>query len=387
MKSAKKARVIALYLPQYHPVAENDKYWGKGFTEWTNVAKAKPLFKGHYQPRIPADLGFYDLRLSQVRKEQAELAKEAGIEGFCYWHYWFGNGKEVLQMPFDEVVKSGEPDFPFCLGWALHDWTTKTWEKGSSLAKDTMIFKQEFPGVEDDIKHFYRLLNAFKDKRYIKVDGKLLFSILVPRVMPEPKRFMDLWNQLAKENGLPGFHFVAIIDSMPTITKDSIKNINKAVEANVSEVKALGFDAVGTTDQKYAELKTGGKLRKVCFAAIRKLFPGALLDKFDYSEIIDNFYSPSDRRDDVYPQLLAGWDRSPRSGRKAIVYYNDTPENFEKAAKKAVECVENKTPEHRIIFLNSWNEWGEGAYMEPDLRYGKGKINILSKVLCDENAN
>lgn len=387
MKSAKKARVIALYLPQYHPVAENDKYWGKGFTEWTNVAKAKPLFKGHYQPRIPADLGFYDLRLSQVRKEQAELAKEAGIEGFCYWHYWFGNGKEVLQMPFDEVVKSGEPDFPFCLGWALHDWTTKTWEKGSSLAKDTMIFKQEFPGVEDDIKHFYRLLNAFKDKRYIKVDGKLLFSILVPRVMPEPKRFMDLWNQLAKENDLPGFHFVAIIDSMPTITKDSIKNINKAVDANVSEVKALGFDAVGTTDQKYAELKTGGKLRKMCFAAIRKIFPGALLDKFDYSKIIDNFYSPSDRRDDVYPQLLAGWDRSPRSGRKAIVYYNDTPENFEKAAKKAVECVENKTPEHRIIFLNSWNEWGEGAYMEPDLKYGKGKINSLNKVLSNENTN
>ena len=190
MESTKKARVIALYLPQYHPVAENDKYWGKGFTEWTNVAKAKPLFKGHYQPRIPADLGFYDLRLPQVRKAQAELAKEAGIEGFCYWHYWFGNGKEVLQMPFDEVVKSGEPDFPFCLGWALHDWTTKTWEKGSSIAKDTMIFKQEFPGEEDDIKHFYRLLDAFKDKRYIKVDGKLLFSILVPRAMPEPKRLI-----------------------------------------------------------------------------------------------------------------------------------------------------------------------------------------------------
>lgn len=378
MESTKKARVIALYLPQYHPVAENDKYWGKGFTEWTNVAKAKPLFKGHYQPRIPADLGFYDLRLPQVRKEQAELAKEAGIEGFCYWHYWFGNGKEVLQMPFDEVVKSGEPDFPFCLGWALHDWTTKTWEKGSSIAKDTMIFKQEFPGEEDDIKHFYRLLDAFKDKRYIKVDGKLLFSILVPRAMPEPKRFMDLWNRLAKENGLLGFHFVGIIDSMPTITKD---NIDKAVDENISEVKALGFDAVGTTDQKYAELKTGGKFRKVCFAVVRKLFPGALLDKFDYSKIIDNFYSPSDRRDDVYPQLLAGWDRSPRSGRKAIIYYNNTPETFEKAAKKAVECVEDKEAEHRIVFLNSWNEWGEGAYMEPDLKYGKGKIQVLHKIL------
>ena len=231
------------------------------------------------------------------------------------------------------------------------------------------------------------MLDAFKDKRYIKVDGKLLFSILVPRAMPEPKRFMDLWNRLAKENGLPGFHFVGIIDSMPTITKDNIKNIDKAVDENISEVKALGFDVVGTTDQKYAELKTGGKFRKVCFAVVRKLFPGALLDKFDYSKIIDNFYSPSDRRDDVYPQLLAGWDRSPRSGRKAIVYYNDTPENFEKAAKKAVECVENKTPEHRIIFLNSWNEWGEGAYMEPDLKYGKGKINSLNKVLSNEDTD
>ena len=381
MDNTKKARVIALYLPQYHPVAENDKYWGKGFTEWTNVAKARPLFRGHYQPRIPADLGFYDLRLPQVRKAQAELAKEAGIEGFCYWHYWFGNGKEVLQMPFDEVVRTGEPDFSFCLGWALHDWTTKTWEKGSAIAKDTMIFKQEFPGEEDDIKHFYRLLDAFRDKRYIKVDGKLLFAILVPRAMPEPKRFMDLWNRLAIENGLPGFHFVGIIDSMPTITKENIKNIDKAVDENISGIKALGFDAVGTTDQKYAEIKTGGKIRKIIFAVVRKVFPGALLDKYDYSKIIDNFYSPSDRREDVYPQLLAGWDRSPRAGRKAIIYYNNTPETFGKAVKKAIECVKDKAPEHRIVFLNSWNEWGEGAYMEPDLRYGKGKIKKLHDLL------
>ena len=136
-----KARVIALYLPQFHPTPENDKYWGKGFTEWTNVAKATPLFLNHYQPRIPADLGFYDLRLPEIREQQAQLAKEAGIEGFCYWHYWFGNGVETLQMPFDEVVKTKSPDYPFCVGWAVHDWTTKTWEKGNALAKDTTIFK------------------------------------------------------------------------------------------------------------------------------------------------------------------------------------------------------------------------------------------------------
>lgn len=375
------ARVIALYLPQFHPIPENNKYWGEGFTEWTNVAQAKPLFKGHYQPRIPADLGFYDLRLPQVRKKQAELAQEAGIEGFCYWHYWFGNGKEVLQMPFDEVVKTKEPNFPFCLGWALHDWTTKTWEKGSAKGKDVTIFKQEFPGEEDDINHFYRLLSAFKDERYIKVDGKLLFSILVPRAMPEPKRFMDLWNRLAKENGLPGFHFVGIIDSMPTINSQNINCIDKAINDNIDDAKSMGFDAIGTTDQKYAELKTGGKIRKIVFAAMRKLSLGTAIDKYDYSKIIDNFYSPSDSREDVYPQLLAGWDRSPRSGKKAIIYYNNTPQTFEKAVKKALECVKNKQPEHRIVFLNSWNEWGEGAYIEPDIKYGKAKLEILKKYL------
>ena len=378
-----KARVIALYLPQYHPIPENNKYWGEGFTEWTNVAQARPLFKNHYQPRIPADLGFYDLRLPIIRQQQAELAKQAGIEGFCYWHYWFGNGKEVLQMPFDEVIKTKEPDFPFCLGWALHDWTTKTWEKGSAIQKDTVIFKQTFPGEDDDTKHFYRLLDAFKDERYIRVDGKLLFAILVPQAMPEPKRFMNLWNKLAKENELPGFHFVGIIDSMPEINNNNINDVDKAVDDNINKAKAMGFDAIGTTGQKYAELKTGGKMRKLLFAAARRIAPGVLIDKYDYSKIMNNFYSPSDSREDVYPQLLSGWDRSPRSGRKAIIYYNNTPKTFEKAAKNAVNSVKNKSPEHRIIFLNSWNEWGEGAYMEPDLKYGKGKIKALKEVLGD----
>ena len=378
----KKARVIALYLPQYHPVAENDKFWGKGFTEWTNVAKARPLFRGHYQPRIPADLGFYDLRLPQVRQAQADLAKEAGIEGFCYWHYWFGNGKEVLQKPFDEVVKSGEPDFPFCLGWAPHHWTTLTWEKGKGTTQETMIFKQEFLGEEDDTKHFYRLLDAFKDKRYMRVDGKLLFLIMVPRTRPNLKPFMDVWNRLAKENGLPGFYFIGSIEALPVLDKNNLNHIDCVVEENISKVKAMGFDAVATVNQKYAELKTGGKMRKIVHALFRRISPGFLLDKYNYGKIMDNFYSPSDRREDVFPQLLVGWDRTPRSGRKAIIYYNNTPQTFEKAVKNALDCVKDKDPEHRILFLNSWNEWGEGAYMEPDLKYGKGKLDTLRKHLC-----
>ncbi|MBR1455274.1 MAG: glycoside hydrolase family 99-like domain-containing protein, partial [Lachnospiraceae bacterium] len=195
----KKARVIAFYLPQFHPTPENDKFWGKGFTEWTNVAKAKPLFKGHHQPHIPADLGFYDLRMPEVRDAQAKLARDAGIEGFCYWHYWFGNGKQFLQKIFDEVVESGKPDFPFCVGWANHSWNNKNWVNTPTFSKDYYIAEQTYPGAEDNEKHFYSLLKAFKDPRYIKVDGKLLFYIFAPLKFPNVSAFISQWNELAKK--------------------------------------------------------------------------------------------------------------------------------------------------------------------------------------------
>jgi hypothetical protein len=375
----KKARVIALYLPQFHPTPENDRYWGKGFTEWTNVAKATPLFRGHAQPRIPADLGFYDLRLPQIRNEQAELAKEAGIEGFLYWHYWFGNGKETLQMPLDEMVRTKTPDYPFCIGWAAHDWTTKTWRKGKALEKNEIIFKQEFPGEDDHKKHFYRLLDAFKDNRYIRVDGKLLFAIINPHNIPDTRSFFELWNRLADENGLGGFHFVGITEPLSKLNITNIRAIDQNIEENIDRYKDLGLDAVCTVGQKYAEIKSSGRIRKIVFAMARRIFGGGVLDKYDYSKIVDHYYSPSDKREDVYPQLIAGWDRSPRSGRRAIIYYNDTPDAFGKAVDNVVDCIKNKNPEHRIVFLNSWNEWGEGAYMEPDLRYGRGKLEALKK--------
>lgn len=381
----KRARVIAYYLPQFHPVPVNDKFWGKGFTEWTNVAKAKSLFKGHQQPRVPADLGFYDLRLEEIREEQARLAQEAGIEGFCYWHYWFGNGKEVLEMPFDKVVESGKPNFPFCLGWANHDWSTKTWDKGKNMSKDTIIFKQEYPGQEDHIKHFYRLLPAFKDSRYIKVDGKLLFAVFGASRLNEPKQFMNLWNKLANENGLNGFHFVALCPSLPDLQLNNLNNIDSIVEKTLQRPIDMGFDAVNSINIKYAELKTSGKFHKIIYGAMRRLSIMPFVEKYKYNAIMSNYFTFADKKENVYPQLLAGWDRSPRAGKKAIVYYGDTPEAFKNAAESAVKCVENKDEEHRIIFLNSWNEWGEGAYMEPDLRFGKGKIEALRNVLNKQN--
>ncbi len=227
-----KARVIAYYLPQYHPVKENDEMWGKGFTEWTNVAKATPLYKGHYQPQIPADLGFYDLRLPEVREEQAKLAKEAGIEGFCYWHYWFGNGKRILERPFNEVLESGKPDFPFCLGWANHSWSNKTWQKLKRFQQDTVFIKQEYLGVEDYTMHFNAVLPAFMDKRYIKVDDKPLFLIFDPDAIPDIEVFIKLWRDLAIKNGLKGIHFVARGVSTGKFTiNSSKKQINEGVKA------------------------------------------------------------------------------------------------------------------------------------------------------------
>lgn len=377
------ARVIAFYLPQYHPIPQNDEFWGKGFTEWTNVAKAKPLFKGHDQPQIPADLGFYDLRLPQVRLDQADLAKKAGIEGFCYWHYWFGNGEKVLDMPLNEVLKSGEPDFPFCLGWANHSWTTKTWDKGKSFSSETMIFEQLYPGDEDYVAHFFDVLPAMKDSRYITVDGKPLFVIFQPDGIPDSKRFIDIWNRLASENGLEGIYFVGRCDALPTVTLNNMKDIDNLTKGRYDKLLSMGYDGVNSVTLKYAEFKSTGIVKKGIHSFLRKRMEGVVLDKYKYSDIMANFIMPEDYHENIYPQLIPRRDRSPRAGRKAMIYYDSTPEAFKVAAQNAVKCVENRKEDHKLIFLNAWNEWGEGAYMEPDITFGHGYIDALNDVLDD----
>lgn len=376
-----RARVIAYYLPQYHPVPENDKFWGKGFTEWTNVAKAKPLFKGHYQPQIPADLGFYDLRLPEVRKAQAELAQKAGVEGFCYWHYWFGNGKKALDMPFHEVLKSGEPDFPFCLGWANHSWTTKTWEKGKSFTSETMIFQQFYPGDEDYAAHFYDVLPAFRDHRYITVEEKPLFVIFNTGTFEDSPRFMQLWNDLAVKNGLKGIYFVGRCDALPNMNHSNLKQIDSLTKSRYETLLAKGYDGVNSVTLKYAEFKTTGVLHKAVHSLLRKHFDGVVQDKYKYSDIMAHFITPEDYLDGIYPQLIPRRDRSPRAGSKAIIYYGSTPDLFKEAAENIVKCVEQRDMDHRLIFLNAWNEWGEGAYMEPDIVFGHGYIEALRYVL------
>ena len=381
----KKARVIAYYLPQFHPIPENDKYWGKGFTEWTNVSQSKPLFHGHYQPRIPADLGYYDLRMSEIREEQAQLAHEAGIEGFCYWHYWFGNGKELLERPFNEVVKSGKPNFPFCLGWDNHEWSTKTWTSAKGIEKQ-IIAEMTYPGDEDHIAHFYKYLDAFKDKRYIRVDGKLLFVIFSPNTFPNFKHFKKLWNELAQKEGLNIFHFVGITENFRTHTNDGkMRNIfskEDPSEEFYNYIFNLGFDGVNSRGNNGAQVKSDHVLRYYTKRFIQKVLHIDLLLRIDYKKIIQNYYVSNDRMEYVYPTIIPNFDRSPRAGKKTNnIWHGSTPALFGKMVNNALELIKDKQEEHKILFLQSWNEWGEGNYMEPDLKFGHGYLDELKRCL------
>lgn len=381
----KKARVIAFYLPQFHPIPENDKWWGKGFTEWTNVGKAKPLFKGHYQPRIPADLGYYDLRMPEIREAQAEMAREAGIEGFCYWHYWFGNGKMLLERPFYEVLESGKPDFPFCLGWANHSWTTKTWENVKGSYKENIIAEQCYLGDEDYMMHFNYVLKAFKDKRYITVDGMPLFYIFAPMNIPNVSHFINLWQKMAKQNGLKGIYFVASRQSRElkeqTIWNTVRKKIEIDAKAKYQECFDLGFDGVNSRGEYMAEFHVRSLLEVSKRWLMRKLFNKATLTICKQSDINKFLYVDADRMENVYPTLIPNFDRSPRAGKRAHIYVDSSPKLFKEQIRTALCLIEGRAEEHRILFLQSWNEWAEGNYVEPDLRYGHGYLDVLKDMI------
>ncbi|MBQ0085572.1 MAG: glycoside hydrolase family 99-like domain-containing protein [Prevotella sp.] len=384
-----KARVIAYYLPQFHPIPENDEAWGPGFTEWKNVVKARPLFRGHYQPRIPADLGFYDLRLPEIREQQAQMAREAGIEGFCYWHYWFGKGKMLLQRPFQEVLASGKPDFPFCLAWANHDWTTGTWKKSYKEFTNEIIAKQEYPGIEDYILHFNYCLPAFKDKRYITVDGKPLFVIYEPYHFTDVTLFMETWRRLAEENGLKGIYFVGIIKSTSTVKRQADGTLTRTMpnlksSADVyNDILKLGFDGLNSLGKTRAEMLSLGKYNMLINEALRKKLPFLPALKYNYAKVVKHFFAPEDVWENIYPTILPQWDRSPRIGKSYGIYVNSTPEAFKEHVIDATNVIKDKSDEHKILFLRSWNEWAEGNYVEPDEKYGHGYLNALKEALND----
>ncbi len=357
----KKADVIALYLPQYHPTPENDMWYGKGFTEWTNVAKAKPLFPGHYQPHIPADLGFYDLRLPEVRHAQASLAAEHGVSAFCFWNYWFGEGKKILERPIWDAYNDKSYKFPFCIGWANSSWYNKMWDAKKS---NELLLEQKYLGEEDYQNYFDYLLPLFMDDRYYRVEGKLLFVVYQPTADAQIKNFIQSWRELAQKNNLGGFYFVG-------------HDFNCRGRENIM---SMGFDAV-YDDNMLAIHTDETKITKALQMAGRKLFN--LPTIFDYRKAIDHMILPEDQEEDVIPVIVPNWDHSPRTGRNAFIFTHCTPDAFELLVQKAVISVSSKKESKRLIFLKSWNEWGEGNHMEPDLKYGMGYLEALKRAIIE----
>ena len=361
-----KPKIIAFYLPQYHPTPDNDKWWGKGFTEWTNVGKAKPLFRGHYQPKVPADLGYYDLRLPEVRDAQAKLAQEAGIYGFCYYHYWFGNGKEELELPFNEVLRLGKPDFPFMLCWANESWHQKFWNKDGKGSSKKVLIEQKYPGKEDIIQHFYSILPAFKDDRYIKKDGNPVFMIYNPIDFPDTERFIAIWNKLAVENGFPGIYFTCQLRNDFSVT-----TINNLINRGYKLINTMRLWEAFNSKFSLAERiirKLNRKIRKI--PNIRK-----------YEKIISNILSTDDKADFLTPTIIPNWDHTPRSKNNGTAIINSTPALFKLHVKQIIGFAKKYNKE--FVFLKSWNEWGEGNYMEPDYIFGKGYIQALGEVMSE----
>jgi len=335
------ARLIAFYLPQFYPIPENDQWWGKGFTEWTNVVQGRALFTGHYQPRLPAQLGFYDLRVPEVRQAQANLAKAHGIEGFCYWHYWF-HGKRLLERPFNEVLSSEEPDFPFCLSWANETWSRR-WH---GTGKGAEVLQEQTYSPQDDVEHARWLVRVFADPRYIRFDGRPLFLVYRPFDLPDPKRTTDAFRKECVKQGLPEPYLLGINAHQPA-----------------RDTKAAGFDATLNFEPQLSAVPGPGEpgLKIYDYVTARRSMRNQKRDYF------------------THPCIFVSWDNTARRGGDGIVFINATPANFERGLSEIIESVEDRRPEERLVFVNAWNEWAEGNHLEPDLQYGLGWLEAVKR--------
>lgn len=356
----KSARLITFYLPQFHPIPENDEWWGKGFTEWANVSKAKPQFPGHRQPHLPTDLGFYDLRLPEARKAQAEMAREHGIEAFCYWHYWF-EGKRLLERPFNEVLQSGEPDFSFCLAWANETWSRR-W-----LGEEKDILMQQSYSPEDDLNHVHWLLPVFADPRCVKVNGRPLFLIYRPKDLPDPQRTTDLFRNECIRNGLPEPFLIGINSHCWNL-----------------DCRSIGFDGTLLFMPQLGNLPEFMNDDPSETKRERNIRLGVESDKlkiYDYEESLVTMLSNRKKYDHpVYPSIFVGWDNTPRRGENGIIIVNSEPAIFGKHLSELIDEVQQNPPDERFVFVNAWNEWAEGNHLEPDNWNGRGYLEEIRRI-------
>lgn len=358
-------RAIAFYLPQFHPIPENDRWWGKGFTEWTNVAKARPLFRGHYQPHLPADLGFYDLRVPEVRAAQAEMARTYGLTGFCYYHYWF-NGTRLLNRPFDEVLASGRPDFPFCLCWANENWTRR-WD-----GYDHEVLLRQQYSFDDDLTHIEHLLPAFEDPRYIKIGGKPLLLVYRSEVLPDAGRTAALWRERVQKAGFPDLYLARVESWRAGIPPASI-NFDAAVE--FAPDKGVVLPKFRSTNPLLNALQ-----QPLIRSGLLRPSPDALR-LYSYDALVAGMRAKIEVSYPRFRCVTPGWDNSARRVNGATIFVGSSPATYRDWLNEVVSETLSSVGLEPIIFINAWNEWAEGNHLEPDLRDGRAYLEATAEIL------
>lgn len=332
-------RLIAFYLTQFHPTPENDLWWGKGFTEWTNVTKAERQFENHYQPHLPADFGFYDLRVRETRREQIKVAKEYGLDGFCYHYYWF-SGKRVLNGPLDDMLADPASDMPFCLCWANENWTRR-WDAADH---EVLIGQQYLP--EDDLNFIKSLLPIFADPRYIRVEGRPFLIVYRPQHLPDARKTASVWRECCRDAGIGDIHICA------------------ALTHGNEDFTHFGFDS-GVEFPPH-NLRTGNVNHKI------KLFGQYRGNVMQYSKIARSYLKRDYSSERVFRTVFPSWDNTARTGDRALVVLNGTPKNYEFWLAATIDRVRQSGNDTPMVFINAWNEWAEGCHLEPDRRFGHG---------------
>jgi SAM-dependent methyltransferase len=341
-------KLIAFYLPQFHPTPENDLWWGKGFTEWTNTTRATASFEGHYQPHLPTDLGFYDLRLRETRREQIKLAKVHGIDAFCYHYYWF-SGKRILYEPVDDMLRDKDSDMPFCLCWANENWTRR-WD---GAEHEVLIAQKYLP--DDDVEFIKSVIPFFNDKRYLRKDGAPILIVYRPQHLLDSKKTTENWREYCRSVGIGELHLVC------ALTRGNDEYIKYGFDAGVEfPPHAPGVVSHGPEMKFYDR------------------FRGTILN---YAELAESYINRTYPDPNVYKTVLPSWDNTARTGQRALIIVNGTPENYEFWLKQAIRVTaERRNGSENLVFINAWNEWAEGCHLEPDQRYGRQFLEATLRV-------